>query len=476
MPRSLAPVAVVCALTLLVTSCSLLQEESEEPDHEPTAISPDRLVHCDEEGDCGEAGAVRWSTPLEGEYHVSAESEGGFAYITAVREAVVATSHDVGAVVHEGTLYLNQRDHVSAVDAASGEVLWADEQVDPEQNKRVEDLQLIGGTLVLSTTDPRERHAHVYSAPADREGDLQWTRVEHPDGEFDTFFSASGEEHLLLAGAREAGDQGAPYPYHLMDAATGEITWSADLSGASVDHAFTEETLFVRDRGEAAEDEPDRLYPVDLSDGDEGEPVELSMDRIGDRVAAVDAGTVAVYQSCDVDDDAGDNDKRCTRPVVGVDASDGDELWEHPRPSTVHDVVEEDSTRLLLEDSEGHWWVDASDGEVLGSADGLDGLDGRVPEGVVSRTGPWDHDEGSSEETDPFRVEYGLGVPGHAEEIVVDQASGIRHVTDYVTGAGAAVSLFLGCAPDGLGQGSLDAPADGKPCSSPRLFAIDLGA
>lgn len=471
MPRSLVPAVLLCALSLFVPSCSLLEEEPEGPVYEPTAISPDRIVHCEDEGNCGEAGAVRWSTPLEGEYHVL-EGESRFAYITSLREAIVAPSHRVGAVVHEGTLYLHERDHVSAVDAESGEVLWADDPVDPEQNKRVDDLQLVGDTLMLSAVDVRERHAHVYLAPAGREDGLRWARLDHPGGEFDAMFLISGQGHLLLSGARDADDRGAPYPYHLVDPATGEITWSADLSGAVFDRAFTEDTVFVRERGEVSEGEPDRLYEVDLSDGDEGDPVELPVDRTGDTVAAVDADTVAVYQDCDVAGDEDDSDRRCTRPVAGVDTADGEELWEHPRPSTVHDVVEEDSALLLLQDKEGHWWVDAADGEVLGAADSLDG---RAPIGAVSVFAPRAEDDGVPEKVDPFRGEYEIDVPGRADEIVVDQASGATHVTDYVTGDGAAVSVFLGCAPDGLGQESLDAPADGKPCSSPRLFAIDLG-
>ncbi|WP_161628667.1 outer membrane protein assembly factor BamB family protein [Nocardiopsis salina] len=473
MPRGTSPAAVACALTLLVSSCSLLEDEPEGPGYAPTVISPDELVHCEGEGDCGEAGAVRWSVPLEEDHHVLSGADLSSAYATPVREAVGGPSFGVGAAVHEDTLFLYQRDHVLAVDAATGEPVWAEEQVDPEQNKRAEALHVAGDALVLVAADVRERHAHIYLGGTDRDEGPEWTRVEHPDGEFSSSVNP-GEGHVLLTSQQASGAEDTVH--HLVEADTGEISWSAELSGSPVEGAFTGQEMLVRERGEAVEeDDTDRLYTVDLADGDESEPVDLPPDRDWNEVAAVDTDTLALHQRCEVD---GRDDDPCTQNVIGLNASDGEELWEHPGPSTVLDAVEEEGrTVLLVEDRDGHWWVDASDGEILGS---VGGGNGRSPAGGVEVT---EAEPAGDEESDPDRPEWEVDVPGLGDPVVVDHAAGALPLTSHRyggngavrTGDGGTVSVFRGCAPDGLGQESLDAPADGKPCSSPRLFAVDLG-
>lgn len=473
MPRGTSPVAVACALTLLVSSCSLLEEEPEGPQHAPTAISPDEPVHCEEEGDCGDAGAVRWSLPLEGEHHVISGSSMEFGYATPVRDAAAGPSFSVGSAVHGDTLFLYQGDHVLAVDAATGEPVWEEEQVDPDQNKRAEALHVAGESLVLVAEDVRERHAYIYLGGTDREEGPGWTRVEHPDGEFSRFVTA-GEEHVVLTGQQEGGEE--DMVRHLVEADTGEISWSAELSGSPVPGAFTAQEMLVRERGEPGEeDDPDRLYTVDLADGQESGPVDLPTDPDWTEIAAAGTDTLALHRDCDVD---GGVDDRCTDNVIGVDASDGQGLWEHPAPSTVLDAVEEEGRMvLLLEDREGHWWVDGADGEVLGS---VGGGDARSPAGGVEVT---ETEPGRDEESDPDRPEWEVDVPGLGDPVVVDHAAGALPLTSHRyrgdgavrTGDGGTVSVFRGCAPDGLGQESLDAPAAGKPCASPRLFAVDLG-
>lgn len=470
MPRSLAPAAVACALTLLVSSCSILEEEPEGSEHAPTAISPDRLVHCEDEGDCGEPGAVRWSTPLEDEYHVRVSHRGDPAVLTPVQDAILASSPRPGAIVHEGTVHLHESDRFSAFDAETGELLRSGEQVDPGQNKRVDELLLDGDRLLLSAIEPREWDGIFYTAEATPEDELEWERIERAEGSFRAAITPSyGDGLLVLEGEQPPGENGAPYPYHLVDASTGEVEWSTDLPGSAVERGVVGNSLYVSAWGEAEEDEPDRLYEVDLADGEAGDPVELDENQHGGPLIATGDDRVVVKSNCDLQD----TENPCTRPVVGLDTGDGDVAWEHPEPSTVREVVEKDGGLLLLvEDGDGHWWVDPEDGEVVRAAGSGNA---RLAAASATTSMPW-YEEGPTEgEADPYMAPGEITVPGHEKGIVVDHASGIAHVADYATDDGAAVSLFTGCAPDGLEPEEAGAAADGKSCTSPRLFAIDLG-
>ncbi|MBE3000426.1 PQQ-binding-like beta-propeller repeat protein [Nocardiopsis sp. HNM0947] len=470
MPRGTSPAAVACALTLLVSSCSLLEDEPEGPEYAPTAISPDELVHCEDEGDCGEAGAVRWSVPLEDDYHVHLPHHQDPAVLTPVQDAVVTSFARPRAVVHEGTVHLHERDRFSAFDAGTGEVLRSGEQADPGQNKSVDELFLEGDRLVLHAIEPRDWNGLFYTAEATPEGALEWQAIEPPEGEFDAASAHTyGEGLLVLQGDQPPGEHGAPHPYHLVDASTGEAEWSADLPGRTVDRGVVGDTLYVSASGDAEEDDPDLLFEVDLADGDVGDPVELAEHQRGGRLVATSEDRVVLQPNCDPKDD----EDPCTRPVTGMDTGDGDVVWEHPEPSTVREVVEEDEGVLLLvEDADGYWWVDPEGGEVVRAAGGGEA---RLAALAATVSMPW-HEEGATgeENDDPFTAAAEINVPGH-EPITVDHASGIAHVTDYATDDGAAVSLFTGCAPDGLEPEEAAAPADGNPCSSPRLFAVDLG-
>lgn len=102
--RTLSVLGLVGVLAL--TACSA-EEEADPAILEPSAISPDTLVTCEENGGCGEPGSVRWSLPLEGEYVMYVfEGTGGTdaAATLPLAHAVPGETVYPGATVHDGVL------------------------------------------------------------------------------------------------------------------------------------------------------------------------------------------------------------------------------------------------------------------------------------------------------------------------------------------------------------------------------------
>ncbi|MBE3001542.1 hypothetical protein IDM40_23025 [Nocardiopsis sp. HNM0947] len=315
MSRSLAPAALACALTLLATSCSLLDLlEDGDPDHDPTAISPDEPVHCEDEGedDCGEPGVVRWSVPLEGEHHVYRE-RGGFGddledgmRLAPVREISAGRPQDPGGVVHEGTLYYHEHDRVTAVDAESGDIHWSRSEVDADHTFRARTLHAVDGMLVLHSWDERGIGSMVHFAEAS-EDEPEWTRAELDLDALVRITPATDGAHLVIGETEGSGDDRSDHPdrLHLVDRETGETTLTTDEPG---DHVFAREVEPANGRSpgavtaEAGPASGDRLTaPLEVTVEGSGE--ELVMDHASGPVlvtdyTAADGTLVAVFQGC----------------------------------------------------------------------------------------------------------------------------------------------------------------------------------
>src|SRR5699024_3402120 len=120
--RTLVVSGLFCALML--TACSA-EEDDDGP--APSAISPNTYLTCEDSGDCGEAGSVRWSLPVDDDYHLAREVEERQASVIVHATQWLDTAQaDPGAVVLDGILYHHRAERASAGALSHGEELWAE--------------------------------------------------------------------------------------------------------------------------------------------------------------------------------------------------------------------------------------------------------------------------------------------------------------------------------------------------------------
>ncbi|WP_239647913.1 outer membrane protein assembly factor BamB family protein [Nocardiopsis ganjiahuensis] len=447
--RTLPVLGLVCVLAL--TACSDGEEAAPEllP---PSAISPDRLVTCEDPadagstGDCGEPGSVRWSLPLEGEYMMYTYP--GDSSVVLPRGQATSSDHPYpGATVHEGVLYHHDHEQILAVDLESAEPLWT-EEVDPDRNKSVLGLHPVGDRLVMVARDNREWMGLLYLLDPAEDG-LEW---EFLDLETHTALREgipANDTHFLVTTERNIGS-GEDSVYALVAASTGRTEWTAPLPGRVDVDALTEDTLFTLERSGDDSGEPDLVHRVDLADGrvSEGFPVPEGLDA--NELTAVGGGGLFVSGG------------------AVMDTGTGERLWTLDGGREFHRVVAGDPGLLHLSRGDDHWLVDARTGEEVD-----DRALGFPPEsyGVDYH---WYRDGVDTSELDPHTPPVTAEGP-NAERFEIDTAAGIRHLASYQTEEGEYVGVYRGCAPDGVRELGWESPTGGPECVAPRLFAVDYG-
>src|SRR5690606_28028997 len=127
-----------------------------------------------EAGDCGEAGSVRWSMPLDGDYY-TVNKEDYAPRLFPEAEWLERAYPSPTALVHRGTVYYYEQDRFIAVDAESGERLW-EVTVDPERPKTVEEVLASGDGLIVETWDLQAEEVLLYLVSPDDGG--TWKRID----------------------------------------------------------------------------------------------------------------------------------------------------------------------------------------------------------------------------------------------------------------------------------------------------------
>lgn len=444
-----APVlTALCALSL--AGCSLLAEE--EPVVLPaSAISPDATVTCEDAGDCGEAGAVRWSLPLEGEFYV--ERSESSAPVLQPAGAWLDHGHPYPrAVETDGILYLSTSETVTAVDTAEAEVLWTQ-----EVGGEIGRLRLVGPTLVAHLPGYGDDGGDVRLLEVDRDG-ARVFEADLPEDFEHLGAQVTSGSHLLFREYLPHGDESDPR-YHLVEAATGKVDWSVSLPLADA-HLLVDDTVYLKYDPEDA-----RAHVVTVTGGEPGAEFDVP-EEAGDAsvLRAVPDGPVLFDTPGCAPFGSGCDGGR----VTAVDPADGEVLWSHDEPGEVVSVSGDGQPQVYVRDEVGYRALDAGTGEVLAEGDGVD------PAGLLPEFGA---ERGEAREEMPLE-EYDLlpitpTGPGVAAEPLDGLAVGAQHLTAYAAPGGTVVGVYLGCAPDGVGEASMGAATGGAPCAAPRLFAVD---
>ncbi|WP_017625070.1 outer membrane protein assembly factor BamB family protein [Nocardiopsis chromatogenes] len=459
MPTGRIPL-LAAGLLLPLSACAPAgggEEAASDPFPLPaTEISPDGTVSCRDSGDCGEPGALYWSTPLDGAYHA-------FRYDT---DPPLFLHEDdwLGAVFpyffapsSGGALHLFEQDRVTSVDAETGERRWTD-VLDPGSTKRVEEVVAAGDTLVVRAQDDRdEAGEYLYLVQPGDDG-LDWLRVDVPGPA--GLSTVGGTDAYVLVELRPEDE------YALVDATDGDTVWQRAIPGGFP--VLTDEAVYSADRAESdsSGDGVPRLYRTALDDG--------GVEEVPLPGAAVDAGALnavaggtLVFGETPCKKGRQHTEDGCrTGPLVGVDPADGEVLWEH-----------DDAVLVAADADEG--LVHVFGGERV---DRIETLDAQTGEAVEQGSTPIDAFDARRTEFDPGGDElavmtptFGLHGPGVPDGTTTEAAVGARHLTSLTTPEGTAVAVFHGCAPDSVGRPAPDAPAGGRPCASPRLFAVGYG-
>ena len=448
--RTLPVLGLVCVLGL--TACSGWAEEGDPAALEPTVISPDALVTCAEAGDCGEAGSVRWSLPLEGDYVMYTHVDGA-AELRPEDHVVPGGQHPPGAVVHDGVLYHFEHDRVRAVDLDTLGLLWT-EEVDPDQAKQVWRLQPVGDRLLMLARHNRTTGDLVYVLHPGSDG-LEWEVLD-----FAVYIAWDGglpvnDTHLLVLEDTEAE------VHHYIEAATGKVEWSAELPGRLDPTALTNDTVFTIERTDE-DDEPDLIRRVDLTDG-----------RVVDEIPAPEefssAGSSALV--------AGPGGDILMGARGALDTGTGELLWTHPEGGLGEEASPDGAVRFDEVDPALLHVQEAGEARVLEARTGElveeDAPDPR-PEAFENQS-LWNSDafdlSGTKRYLAPIRV---LG-PGMEDRLIIEFGAGTRHLTNYRTEDGAYVGVYQACAPDGMRSAGWDNATVYRACVAPRLFAVDYG-
>lgn len=442
---------LVCVFAL--TACSWWGGESDPAILEPTAISPDTLVTCEDSGDCAEPGSLRWSLPLEGAYAMYTFS-GDAAVMLPEDQAVFGEYHYPGAVAHDGVLYYFEHERVRAVDLDTFALLWT-EEVDPGQAKRVATLQPVGDRLLMLAQHGRGRQGLVYFLDPGADG-LEW---EVPDFVSDAEWTRglpANDTHVLVP------EDGQARVHHYIEVATGQVEWSAELPGRLAPTAVAGDTAFTLERADEDDDEPDLIRRVDLSDGrvvDEiPVPEELYPQGRPTLVVSPDGGVLMGTRGA-------------------LDTGTGELLWTHPEGRLGEEAAvdgagrfdEDDPALLHVQDGGETWVLEARTGELVEE----DAPDPR-PEAFGGEQ-LWYSDGFDRSGSDRYRAPVQARGPGVEDGLVIEFGAGSRHLTTYRADDGAYVGVYQGCAPDGMRSAGWDRATVYRACVAPRLFAVDYG-
>lgn len=451
--RTTPVLVAVCALAL--TACSILDDEDEIRLPDPSAISPDTFVNCEDNGDCGEEGAVRWSLPIAGDYYLERYEEEP-PRMAPAGQWMDYSYPSPGAVKADGVLYLHTADEITALDTADGAPLWTE-----SLGSDVNHLRVVGSTLVAGGPEYRDEGSDLHLLHVDREG-MRPLELDQPEDVADWGFVASDDTHLVLRETLRFDSEEDPR-YYQVDVGTGEVEWSARLESAS-SHTLAEGRLYLQ---YSPEDDP--AYVIAVREGEETDEFEVpeeASERI-DLLTVPDGGPLLFdTPSCAPGDGWCDGQR-----ITAVDPDDdGEVLWSHPVPGGVVSLNAgpDDEHRVHVHDEDGYRTLDASTGEVLAEDEEVEPAD-LLSEFGAKRLPP--RGELTEEEYDllPFRPTG----PGVEAEHLEGLAAGVDHVTTYEGPEGEIVGVYSGCAPDGLREPGLDEPTGDGPCAEPRLFAVD---
>ena len=451
--RPLIPLTVL-ALSA-VTACAVeplpdpptdpAAESLAEDGYEPTSseISPDTWVSCRGEADeCPADSSVLWSLPLDERFHLDLDD----GSVPQTRMDAVRGEHDVHAAVDEGVLHHSLGTAVRAVDLSDGELLW-----EQEVGGMVVGIRPVGDTVAVVTAEeenPREGRL-VLLVP---EGDGV-ERVDPDLPEIDPRVLSSGRGHVVVR-HEEEGEGGV----FRVDVGTGDVDWHSETPGWIPDHGVVGGRVHVM---YGPQDEP--LTVTTLEDGEEVRRFELSdeMGR-GADLWALDEKTLALGPRC------GESHDGCgSGRITVIDAEDGDEVWTHEAEGTL--LAHEDG-ELHVQDGEGLRALAPDSGEVLRN------LDDEPAHPAQYEVRYDDFPEGEDPPQHRFD-QVGLYLFSSSGGSVHHggAAVGMRHLDTYGGPEGVA-GLFLGCAPDGVGEAGLTSPTPERPCHAPRIFALGHGS
>ncbi|PDP86604.1 hypothetical protein CQJ94_16210 [Glycomyces fuscus] len=454
-PSHTAPMlALSCALVL--SACSAWGGEDAPEPPGPSAISPDAVVVCEETGDCGQAGAVRWSRPLEGDFYLERFEESG-PLLRPARHWLDYKYPGPGALEADGVLYLHTADTVVALDTATAATLWT-ESVGVD----VALFRLVGSTLVATPVEGQGQVDALRFLEVDRDG-ARVLGSDLPEDLAHTGVLAADDTHLALRESLPFDSEDDPR-YFLVEAATGRVAWSARLSSAS-SHAVAGETLYL---GYSPEEEPSYVRAV--VDGERTAEFEAPEQAgLDGELRAVPEGPLLF----DTPGCASAEEGRCGEDrVTAVDPVDGEVLWTHTAPGEVVSVSAGRDPLVFVHDEDGYRALDADTGQVLAEDGGIDAAE------LLSEFGAEHHALEEEEAASLTQQEYDLlpirpTGPGVDVGPLEGLAAGAEHLTTYPGPDGGAVGVYAGCAPDGLRPPAMDAPTGATTCAGPRLFAVD---
>ncbi|OLT25314.1 hypothetical protein BJF83_23215 [Nocardiopsis sp. CNR-923] len=452
-PSRMPPLLALAAV-LVLSSCSVWGQEEEPEPPAPSAISPDSVVTCTESGDCGRAGTVRWSRPLEGDFYLERYEERAPLFKPA-EQWLDPTYPFPGAVEDGGVLYLHAADTIIAVDAATAVTLWTQ-----PMGFDVAELRMVGSILVVVASADWDDGHPLGFVDVGRDG-AQVLESELPDDLRHGGVLASDDTHLVLR-ERLPYDSERDPRYVVVEAATGRLAWSARLDSAS-SHTWADGTLYL---AHTPQDAP--AYVTVVTGGEQTAQFDVPEQAGPDGEPWAVPGGPLLFDT----PDCGPREDICRQErITAVDPADGQVLWTHSERGEVVSTTGGDEPRVVVHDQDGYRALDADTGQVLdqdGQVDGAALLDvyGAERQDLEGEAGAL-----ASDEYDllPIRPTG----PGVDAEPLEGLAAGAEHLTAYTDPDGAVVGVYVGCAPDGLRPPALDAPTGGVTCTAPRLFAVD---
>ena len=451
--RSPSRAVPVLALACVLSACSVWDGKDEPTPLEPSAISPDSVVTCQDNGDCGQAGAVRWSRPLEGDFYLKQSEESAPVLLPAQRWLDYGYPLP-GAVEADGVLYLHAADTVVAVDTLTATTLWT-EPMDGD----VAMLRWVGRTLVVSSGAHGDEDT-LHFLEVDRDG-AQVRRSQLPQDLEQEGVVAFDDTYLALREDLPFSSEDDPR-YFLVEADTGRVVWSERLAAAD-SHAMADGTLYLEyspREGEAH---------VSVVTG--GEPVaEFATPRQAGRegqVWVVPEGPLLFdTPGCAL----GEKDRCGKDRITAVDPLDGKVWWSHPVPAEIVSVFAGPKPRVFVQEQDGYRALDARTGRLVAQDGEIDPVDLLAAYGAQPQEPPGE--EAMSLEDYQMLALRPTG-PGVDADLLEGLAAGARHLTSYPGPDGGVVGVYTGCAPNGLRPAAMDAPTGGTTCVAPRLFAVD---
>lgn len=445
--RPLIPLAVLVLAVATACTSEPPPEPSEHPatedEHEPTSseISPNTWISCREGAEeCPTESSVLWSLPLDGHFHLALDN----GSVPQTRMSEVRGENDVHATVDEGILHHSLGTTVRAVDTADGNLLW-----EQELGGMVVGIRPVGDAVAVVTAEEDDaRTGRLVLLVPDEDG------VERVDPDLPEVMPrvlASGPDHVVVQ------DEDAEGVFRV-DAGTGDVDWHSQTPGRVSGHGMAGGLVHVV---HSPPEEP--LTVTALEDGEEVRQFELSDGR--GRSAdlwALSEETLALAPRCGIDEDTCESGH-----VTVIDAEDGEEVWTHDAEGTL--LAHEDG-ELHVQDEEGLRALDPDSGEVLRD------LEDEPPHPAQYEVRNDDLPEG--EDPPQYRFDQvGLYLFSSTGQSVHNGGAAVamRHLDTYGGPEGVA-GVFIGCAPDGIGEAGLTSPTSERPCNAPRIFALGHGS